>query len=215
MEVLLLIVSILTLAASLVAARAALLSLRRPKLEVSMMKLESPGYLSFGGEIKVAQELYDGPKPDAILWVMLRNQGKVPALRVSGSVHIINPNFCQPIEYPGYTNFRIRAAGNAAVYVVRIPPSDENRVPAEPTYESLAFQIPVKLHGADYSSIYYRFVPEQGEEIEGKWIVGVGGYSPGPPSKWTRPVADSERSFRTPSRTRSGGRSWRGFFKRT
>lgn len=213
-DILLLIVSVLALVASIVAAAAALISLRHPKLEVAQMKLEHPFYLSFGGHIRVAQESYDGSKPDAILIVLLRNRGKVPALRISGSVHILNPNFCQPIDYPGYSNLRIQAAGSAAVYVVKILPSEENRTPAEPTYEPLYLQIPVKLHGADYSRIIYRFVPEQGAVIEGEWIVGVGGYSPGPPSPWTRPVTDSERMSRPPGRTRLRRLNWRKLFKR-
>ena len=181
-----LVVSCAGLVLSFVAARAATISIRRPKLEMESMMIDPLQAAPFWGEIRRQQERYGGPPPDGILIVTVRNTGKVPALRVSGSLHILDP-IIEPLNYPGYANVRIQIAAHAGVYVVHIPPADEHRAPPEPTHDRLSYWIPVKVHyprpedGEDDVGFWeslsgkkiriaYRLVAENSDPIDGEWV---------------------------------------------
>ena len=200
LDVWLLIIAVLTLVASGVAAFVALLSLRRPKLEVTEVRLHYPRYMPLLGQIQAEQERYEGPEPDFVLLISLQNRGRVSALRVGGSVGILG---LEPLNYPGYSDIRIRFLPEVPSYEVTIPPSDENRVlPAHPQ-ELLTFWIAVRFPRSEGISlqemmklenrVWYRFTPENGAAIEGLWIVLNSG-PPGPtlPAN-AGPVPDSER----------------------
>jgi hypothetical protein len=201
-------VGVLSLIASIVAAVAAIittkLALRRPVLDVEDMVLGAPQMAPFIGEVGAQQERYEGPEPDYILSVVLSNHGHVPALRVGGTLTILSGP-AKPINYPGYENIRIQLATNAPAYVMKISPSNENRAPVDPTYQRLRFDIPFKLLSTPKSNedlmemlsrpirVVYRFDSENGDPIEGEWIVRKA--FPPPAVGRTGRVPDSERAL--------------------
>jgi hypothetical protein len=183
---------------------------RRPVLEVERMHLAVPQIFSFLGEIRDQQEGYEGPEPDYILRVSLRNRGRVPALRVGGALTIFG-GFAEPVSYPGYTNILIQYVHTAPAYELTIPYSDANRAPAEPTHSGLDFLIPLKLFSSPESNdeweemlnremhVRYWLAPENGDAIEGEWIV-ENSSAPGPTRPANAgPVQDSERLLRAPA----------------
>ena len=149
----------------------------------------SAWFAPYEGEVRAQQEQHEGPTPDNFLRITLRNNGWVPATRVSGRLHIF-PSVFEPVNFPGYTDTHLLLHHGGPAYEARILPDDLHRAPPEPTLDPLVFEVPIRWHERDWEAlgdqeerfekwhsllnqevhISYRFVPEAGDPIEGAWI---------------------------------------------